>query len=156
MEQDSGLLPGRNPFLDLVPDPAKLSYLERVDVVRRLAGRWQAASDRESQWFGNRLSAWLSGPAGGDLLEVLDLKPPIGSHNTAPAVVARTLRDAALLALSDAAGGDRAALKVLQDPSARPDLAELVAQLASDPPRSPASFSRARDRRQQGISPHGG
>ncbi|KQP20555.1 hypothetical protein [Pseudorhodoferax sp. Leaf267] len=147
-DYDSGLVPGRNPFLDLVADPDRLSHRERVDVVRRLAGRLQAAADRETVWFGRRLTAWLSGPADGDLTAALGLRPPPGSHLTAPAILSQEKRDIALLELSIAAGSYRAALRLLKSGEVSPEWADL----ANDPPRSAAAFTRALKR----VSPPNG
>lgn len=135
----SGLLPGANPFQDLVRDPDKMDHRELVDLVRRLAGRWQAAEDRETVWFGRRLTAWLSGPADGDLTAALGLRPPTGSHLTAPAILSQEKRDIAMLELSLAAGGYRAALRLLKSGALSPEWAEL----AKNPPKSAAAFTRA-------------
>lgn len=141
----TGITPGRNAFGDLLVDPDTLTQRERIDVVRRLAGRWQAAADRETAWFGRKVSLWLHGPADGDLTTVLGLRPPQGSRATAPAVMAQVRRDTVLLQLSTLAGGDQAAMQVLaiETPT---QWAELVTELAGFRPASPSCFSKARDR----------
>jgi hypothetical protein len=142
-QYESGLLPGANPFRDLVRDPDSMEYRERVDVVRRLAGRLQADGDRETAWFARRITEWLSGPSDGDLTAVLGLRPPAGNHHTPPAILAQEKRDIAMLELSIEAGGFRAALRVVQSGALPPQWSEL----AEDPPKSVASFTRARKRR---------
>lgn len=138
--------PMRNAFGDLLVDPDTLTQRERIDVVRRLAGRWQAAADRETAWFGRKVALWLSGPADGDLLRTLGLRPPAGSTLSAPALAARQRRDDALLQLSVAAGGDRRALRLFEAGADPGPCAELVALLQHDPPGSAAAFTRARQR----------
>lgn len=145
MEGYFGIPPGRNAFGDLLVDPDTLDQRKRIDVVRRLAGRWQAAADRETAWFGRKVSQWLHGPADGDLTAALGLRPPQGSRATAPAVMAQMRRDTVLLQLSTLAGGDLAALQALavETPT---QWADLVAELAGFRPASPSCFSKARER----------
>jgi len=137
----------RNAFGQLVVAPERLTREQRVDVLRRLSGRLQAARDLETNWLGSVLTQWLSAGAG-DLLDALGLRPPPGSKRTVQAILRGEQRDRAMLKLSVAAGGDRAALRILAGvapcpPSARQLLDELC-ELGT--PRSTAAFTRARRR----------
>jgi hypothetical protein len=136
----------RDAFGRLVVDPDCLTLRELVDVVRRLSGELQAADGRELPWLGRGLARWLA--SGGDLAQVLGLRPARGSRLTATAIVAGDRRDRLLLRLSVAAGGDRAALRLLADATVCPRrLAALVAEVrAAGAPRSAAAFTRARQR----------
>jgi hypothetical protein len=93
-----------------------------------------------------KAAKWLE--AGGDLAEVLGLRPPKGSKATAQHLIRAEQRDRLLLRLSVACAGDRAALRVLAGQDRCPAGAQaIVAELqALGAPRTDAAFSRARAR----------
>ena len=53
----------RDAFGRLVVAPERLSLVERVDALRRLAGSLQASPEAESRWMGESISTWLQGSA---------------------------------------------------------------------------------------------
>lgn len=127
-------------------DPARADRLERIDELRRVAGRLQAAPDPGSRWFGSVLLTWLHG--GGNLADRLAIRPPRGSRRTHAALLAQARQDAALLRLACAAGSDRRALRLLRGEAAcPPELYELLAEArALDAPSGPHAITRARRR----------
>lgn len=139
----------RNAFGHLLADPRTLPRTERIDELRRVAGRLQAAPDRGSRWLGESLLDWLH--RGGDFADHLDVRPPRGSRRTVAALLRQARQDAALLRLAAATGCDRLALRLLrgevQCPAAH---ALLVAEVQSlRPPTGPHAVTRARQRDQR-------
>lgn len=134
----------RDAFNRLIVDPDELQQRDRVDVVRGLAGQLQAGDRIEARWLGRKLADWLQ--AGGDLADVLGLRPPKGSKTTAQRLIRAEQRDRLLLRLSLACGGDRAALRVLAGQDLCPAAAAgILAELQClGLPKSTAAFHRAR------------
>jgi hypothetical protein len=136
--------PNRNAFGHLVTDPERLDMPGRVDCLRRLAGELQAARSFESRWLGRSLTTWMH--RGGDLLDVLGVRPAQGSRTTAQALVERDAHDSALLRLSVAVGGDAKALRMLRGEIPCPALHAELLREAQGGPTSRAAFTRARRR----------
>jgi hypothetical protein len=136
----------RNAFGDLLADPGHLSRSDRIDLLRRQAGRLLADTSRESRWLGERLSAWLRD--GGELDAVLGVRAPRGSRETPQARVRQDEIDSLLLRLSVQAGGDRQAIEILRGQCACPGLlCEIVGRLkALRAPTSQDAMTRARRR----------
>ena len=109
----SGLRPGFNAFGDVLADPGQLSRAERIDLLRRQAGRLLADGNREARWVGERLQTWLA--SGGELDAVLGVRAPRGSRATPQERVRRDEVDNLLLRLSVQVGGDAKALEMLRD-----------------------------------------
>ena len=142
----------RNAFGTLLSDPATLDRSERVDELRKVCGRLQAAPDRGSRWLGAAVLGWLH--QGGDLYDLLDLRPPRGSRLTVSRLLRQERQDAALLRLATAVGCDRLALAMLRNKIECPDehLQLLDAALGLRAPTGPHAISRARRRdRQRGM-----
>lgn len=136
----------KNAFGQLIVDPRSLPRAERIDELRRVAGRLQAATDHGSRWLGGVLLDWLH--QGGDIADHLGVRPPRGSHRTVAAVLRQAQQDAALLRLAAAVGCDRLALRILRGKAACPDEhRHLVADaLALRVPTGPHAVTRARRR----------
>jgi hypothetical protein len=119
-------------------------FVANVDRLRRLSGALQAGN-ADAQWLGDALMGWLH--HGGDLVEVLGVKSRAGSRLTAQAIVLRDMRDAALLRLSAAAGGDAKALAILCGRPCPERILDLFQKaVALGAPKSRAAFTRARQR----------
>lgn len=127
-------------------DPVRADRLERVDELRRVAGRLHAAEDRGSRWLGGALLDWLHG--GGDLADRLGVRPPRGSRRTHAQMLRQARQDAALLRLAAAVGCDRLALAILRGAAqCSADCAALLADAqALEVPTGPHAISRARRR----------
>lgn len=127
-------------------DPACADRLERIDELRRVAGRLQAAPDPGSRWFGSVLLTWLHG--GGDFADRLAIRPPRGSRRTHAALLRQARRDSVLLRLACAAGCDGRALAILRgDVECPDDLRSLLAEArALGAPSGPHAITRARRR----------
>ena len=138
----------RNAFGVLLTRPEQLDMPDRVDCLRRLAGQLQAAGTLEEQWLGRSLSRWLQ--AGGDLVDVLGLRPPAGSRRTAQAIVAAEIHEAALLRLAEAVGSDARAVRILRRQEACPPALTSLAEAANGGPCSRASFTRVRSASRHG------
>jgi len=136
----------RNAFGQLIGDPLALPREERIDELRRVAGRLQAANDPGSRWFGAVLLDWLH--SGGDFQDVLAVRPPKGSRRTVSALLTLGRRDAALLRLANAVGCDRTALRILRGAAECPsEHALLLAEAqALRVPMGAHAISRARRR----------
>jgi len=136
----------RNAFGQLIGDPLALPREERIDELRRVAGRLQAANDPGSRWFGAVLLAWLHD--GGDFADRLAVRPPRGSRRTHSALLRQGRQDVALLRLAAALGCDRLALRVLRGAAECPaEHALLLAEAqALRVPMGAHAISRARRR----------
>jgi hypothetical protein len=140
-------MPGaaRDAFGRLLADPAALTLAQRVELLRGLAGRLMADSDRGAAWFGQTLQGWLTD--GGDLCAALGVKPARGSRATAQTLIRRERADRLLLRLAAECGSDAAALAALNGgpckPAARRQVAELLTLRC---PKSEAAIRRARAR----------
>jgi hypothetical protein len=109
-----------------------------------LAGELQGGPTREQQWLGRVLSTWLS--TGGELQNLLGVKPPQGSRRTAQALVEQDKHDQALLRLAAAVGSRAEAARILAGRTECPALlAELVVEAQSGAV-SQAAFTRAQRR----------
>lgn len=106
-----GLRPGCNAFGDVI-DAGQLSRTERIDLLRRQAGRLLADGNREARWLGERLQTWLAD--GGELDAVLGVRAPRGSRATPQDRVRRDEVDGLLLRLSVQVGSDCKALEMLR------------------------------------------
>ena len=142
----SGLRPGFNAFGDVLADPGQLSRAERIDLLRRQAGRLLADGNREARWVGERLQTWLA--SGGELDAVLGVRAPRGSRATPQERVRRDEVDSLLLRLSAQVGGDAKALELLRGQCPAPGhVADIVGRLqALKAPTSQDALSRARKR----------
>lgn len=131
-------------FGRLLIDPGQLDLPGRVDALRRLSGSLQASSNRENQWLGRVLLQWLQ--HGGDLAEILGVRPPKGSHATAQSVVLQARRDQVLMRLATALGSDAQAIRVLRGQiPCPPAFGDLVRDAHSlECPCSRSAFARAR------------
>lgn len=136
----------RDGFGRLVVDPATLSRDERLAELRRCAGRLAADPDRGIQWLASGLLAWSV--HGVDPADALGLRPPRGSTRTVASAARLRARDAALLRLAAALGGDRRALRVLRGDEACPAVHQRLLDdaLRLAVPTSPNAISRARRR----------
>lgn len=134
----------RDPFGRLLVPPETLPRTERVMCLRRLTGELQAARSIEAQWLGRTLLAWLHD--GGDLEQLLGVRPPRGSHARVEHLTRRTARNALLLKLASIVGGDARAARVLQGLEPAPvKAAKLVEELhMMRAPCSVHAFTRAR------------
>lgn len=136
----------RDAFGRLLIDPECLDLAGRVDCLRRAAGELAASDTAELRWLAAALLRWLHN--GGELADVLGLRPHRGSRTTPQALVAQEARDRALLRLSAAAGGDATSLALLRDelpcPAHCVDSLEEARRLRV--PASRAAFTRARQR----------
>lgn len=135
----------RNAFGGLVVDPRTLARADRVDELRRVAGRLQAASDPGSKWLGATLLDWLH--RGGRFDDALEVRPERGSHRTVAGVLRQARQDQALLRLAVAVGCDRRALRILRGGDCSGEHRDLRdAALALKVPTGPHAISRARRR----------
>lgn len=136
----------RNAFGQLLVDPGTLDLSGRVEALRRLVGRLQADTERESQWIAGAFQAWLRD--GGDLADHLGLKPLRGSHGTPQALMRQATTDRALMRLAVVAGSVRRASQILRGlVECPPACVELVAELRElEAPASEAAITRARGR----------
>lgn len=144
--------PHRNAFGHLIGSPAEWTRAERIDELHRQSGRLLADRDAGARWLGAALQRWLSG--GGDLVAVLGVRAPRGSHAT-PWNRARLTETGALLErLAVLAGNDTKARAWLRGEAPAPArAADLVAQLRElKAPMSRDAFRRARDRRRDATS----
>lgn len=136
----------RDAFGRLLVEVEELDVAGRTDVLRRLSGSLQASTSRETAWLGRAILLWLQ--QGGDLAAALGVRPPRGSRRTAQSLVLQVQRDQTLLRLSNAAGGDAQAIRLLrgqvQRPPALQDLVLEAQRLRC--PCSRAAFARARQR----------
>jgi hypothetical protein len=134
----------RDAFGRLLTPPERLTRLDRVDCLRRLSGRLQAASDAESQWLGRCLVEWFS--SGGRLEKVLGVAPPRGDRRTAARMSRDEERDALLLRLATTVGSSARASRVLLGTETVPvRAADLVRRLREmRAPTSVRAFNRAR------------
>lgn len=141
-----GMRPNHNAFGDALHDPAQLSRAERIDLLRRQAGRLLADTSRESRWLGECLSRWLR--EGGELDAVLGVRAPRGSRVTPQARLRQEEISRLLLQLSVQVGGDRKALQILRGEVPCPGfVAEIVDRAkALRAPKSQDAMSRARRR----------
>jgi hypothetical protein len=140
-------MPGapRDAFGQLLVDPGTLTLLDRVQVLRALAGRLQADHDRGARWLGATLARWLQ--HGGDLHQQLGVRPARGSRATAQQLIRRERCDRLLVRLAAECGTDAAAVAALNGSPCKPVPARLVAELrALGCPKSAAGISRARRR----------
>jgi hypothetical protein len=135
-----------NPFSTLVVNPVRLPRHERIDILRALAGRFQADCHPDVQWLGERLSAWLQ--RGGALDGVLGVRAEQGSRATAQARVRQAEIDGLLLQLAVAVGGDCKALAILRAEHPCPASVRLIVDRlqALQAPTSKTAISRARRR----------
>lgn len=145
----------RNPFGHLIGSPAEWTRAERVDELHRQSGRLLAATDAGSRWLGAALQRWLSG--GGDLVAVLGVRAPRGSHATPWNRARLAETDSMLMRLAVLAGNDTKARSWLRGEAPAPArAADLVAQLrARKAPQARDAFRRARDRRRDATSYRG-
>jgi hypothetical protein len=137
----------RDAFGRLIVDPDELSYRERVDIARRLAGELQAENSIERRWFARNLTEALM--SGRDLMASLGLRPPRGSRQTPAALIRAEQQDIALCRLSTAAGSDVSAARMLQGKEDVPARARaIVAELrAMGAPTSLRAIRRAKSAR---------
>ncbi|HWV08748.1 MAG TPA: hypothetical protein VN156_04345 [Pseudomonas sp.] len=135
-----------NAFGDLLTNPAQLSRAERIDALRRVAGRLLAEDNREVRWLGECLGAWLQN--GGELDAVIGVRPERGSRATAQAKVRQEEVDGLLLQLAVLAGTDRRALQIMRDelpcPTSMGDIVSRLKRLKA--PTSDDAVTRARRR----------
>ena len=143
----------RDAFGRLLADPSTLDRGERIDELRRVAGRLQAATDRGSRWLGSVLLDWLH--CGGDLSHRLQIRPERGSHRPLAAMLRQERQDAALLRLAAAVGCDRLALAILRGTTECPPEHRALVDAAREAgaPSGPHALTRARRRdRQRGMT----
>jgi hypothetical protein len=138
---------GRSAFGSFIVPPERLTQGERVelleDITRDLG--YGRITPYAADWLRSAFAAYLEN--GGDLAGYLGLRPVRGSRLTPTRICAMRERDRALLRLSVAVGSDAQALRVLAGQATCPRRAlPLLADLAGYTPRSPASFTRARQR----------
>jgi len=139
----------RNAFGHLVADPSTLRYDERIDELRRVAGRLMADRDRGSQWAGGALLGWLQ--SGGRFEDTLGIRPPRGSRRSAARLLRAMQQDDALLRLATAVGCDRRALRILRGAECPPEYQSLRdAALGLRVPTGPHAITRARRRDRAG------
>jgi hypothetical protein len=133
----------RDAFGRLLTDPARLSYADRVDIARNLAGELLADGGHDRKWLGRSLMRWLAD--GGDLAVELGLRTCKGSHRTPQAIV-RGEEQRHLLRRLAAELGDRRAGRVLRGEEECPPRLHDEVQRARDLdcPTSPDAFTRAR------------
>ena len=108
----------RDPWGRLLASPATLPRAERVRELSKVAARLQGDDDLVLRWLGGNLRRWLEG--GGDLADLLNIRPAPGSRATPSAILARAARDEALLRLAVAAGSDALALAWLRGEASPP------------------------------------
>jgi hypothetical protein len=138
------LSPNRDYVGRLLMDPARLSRLERFDLLRQMAGAMQVSNRRETAWLGRALGDWLH--YGGDLAKHLDLHSARGSHLTLPNLLRQEEQDRALIRLSVLVGGDTRALKILRGELPCPPLAAALVAELQDASKSSGAVTRARRR----------
>lgn len=133
-------------FGRLLVDPAYLTRTERVNELRKLAAALQCGKPdkRAARWLGKALQDWLQD--GGDLFDLLGVRPPPGSNLTPQRQVAQEAQDRALLRLAVTCGTDRAALDVLRGKTPCPPKALELLQALEGAPKSARAISRARKR----------
>ena len=136
----------RDAFGRLIADPRTLPRSERIDELRRVAGRLQAAPDVGSRWLGQSLLSWLH--EGGNFEDVLSVRPERGSHRTVSRMLRQGQQDDALLRLATAIGCDRQTLRILRgEAECPPEHRQLHdAALALRVPTGPHAITRARRR----------
>ncbi len=142
----------RNAFGHLIVDPTTLHYSQRIDELRRVAGRLMADVDRGSQWAGAALLGWLQ--CGGHFEDTLGIRPPRGSRRSAARLLRAMQQDDALLRLATAIGCDRQALRILRGAECPPEYQSLRdAALGLRVPTGPHAITRARRRdRERGMT----
>jgi hypothetical protein len=128
----------------LVADPATLPREQRLDALNECVGRLLAQPQAAMLWLGRSLQAALAGTVAID--EALGLRPPRGSRTTVAAIARRRARAQALVRLSVACGGDRAALAALRGAPAPLHARGMVQEFLSrfPAPRDPAAITKAR------------
>lgn len=138
--------PRRDVFRRLLVDPARLTRTERVNELRKLAAALQDGEPdpRAARWLGKALQDWLQD--GGDLFDLLGVRPPPGSTKTPQRQVAQEAQDRALVRLAVLCGGGTKALAVLRGKTPCPPQAQDLLEALVDAPKSDAAISRARRR----------
>lgn len=134
----------RNAFDVLLVRPEALTREQRVDCLRRLSGRLQAAHDLESEWLGRTLAQWLAGD--GDLVALLGLAAPRGSRRTVAAIARTDERDRLLVKLAANLRSAKRASRVLRGVEPVPQRASAIVHRlrAMGAPTSLRAFVRAR------------
>lgn len=120
----------------------ELTRAERVQLLRELSGHLQADRHPGAAWLGAAIGRWLH--HGGNLPELLGVRAPRGSKNTAQAITRRAEVDALLRRLALACGTEQAS-RVLRGIAPCPvELQAAVERLRElGAPSSPAAFWRA-------------
>lgn len=104
----------RDIFGRLLVDPPRLTRVERVYELRKLAAALQDGEpdSRAARWLGKALQDWLHND--GDLFDLLGVRPPRGSNLTPQRLIAQEAQDRALVRLAGVCGGGNKALAVLR------------------------------------------
>lgn len=135
--------PFRDPFGRLLVGPASLPWLERIDSLRRAAGRLQASSDPELAYVGRCVATGLRD--GGSFSSAFGIEPEPGTRRTAQSVLRSDRVTVLLRKLAVAAGSRRRAARIAQGREACPaSCRALVDELREvGAPASERAFDRA-------------
>lgn len=122
---------------------SNLTHLERVNLVRRCAGRLQADTDPATRWFGQQITLALA--TGRSLDEAIGIRPVRGSRATAAEIIRREQNDFDICRLVDELGVVSASKALRgQISDLKSDLAALQHRLqAEGVGNSPSAVSRA-------------